>query len=481
MSKDDNKTAPEEQPNAISIPLTEPRKKFKEHITIPNNKRIFFSGQFGSGKTFFLEDYFDKKKQNEYNVIHLYPVNYSVASNEDIFEILKYEILYNLFSNFEVDTGGEVFDELITFQSFLINNPTDILKAVFKNFTKIGKTYVEILEKYNEHKEEFKETIEDKIDAFDNFVKNKKGLFESDPITNTIKELVKQLKTNDKETVLIIDDLDRVDPEHIFRLLNVFAAQVDADSKTHENKFGFDRVILVADIENIRSIFTAKYGAKTDFTGYIDKFYSNTIFNFDNKKAILDNIKTIIFNLKLYHPDVEENYFFNWNESNPLYLDLRDILYLAVDRNIIKIRDLTRFNNQRISLTRRDEVRLTNGIDIKIYKLSTLLMFEILFQLLDKAYKGGKKIGELIRQIDDGMLTGDRSFKIGELLLILTRTKIYQEKPGVYDSNAGKLNISVRDDSTVAVKASNNLLSNNIPNLYSRVFDHLTNNINYFR
>ena len=39
--------------------------------------------------------------------------------------------------------------------------------------------------------------------------------------------LIDQLKKDGKKTVLIIDDLDRIDPEHIFRLLNVFAAHLD--------------------------------------------------------------------------------------------------------------------------------------------------------------------------------------------------------------------------------------------------------------
>ncbi len=56
------------------------------------------------------------------------------------------------------------------------------------------------------------------------------------------------LKSNGKEVVRILDDLDRIDTEHIFRLLNVFVAQVDVVGKgENDNKFGFDKVIFVCD------------------------------------------------------------------------------------------------------------------------------------------------------------------------------------------------------------------------------------------
>jgi hypothetical protein len=90
------------------------------------------------------------------------------------------------------------------------------------------------------------------------------------------------MKTNSgKKSVLIIDDLDRLDPEHIFRILNIFSAFQDQHKET--NKFGFDKVILVFDVENVRSIFRHKYGSGADFSGYLDKFYSQEIFWFDNE------------------------------------------------------------------------------------------------------------------------------------------------------------------------------------------------------
>ena len=76
----------------MKIPLTEdlinidaPASDFSEHLN--SSKRILFSGAFGIGKTFFLENFFKSQAMNEkYNVIHLSPVNYQISSNENIFE-----------------------------------------------------------------------------------------------------------------------------------------------------------------------------------------------------------------------------------------------------------------------------------------------------------------------------------------------------------------------------------------------------------
>src|SRR5690606_38625896 len=116
--------------------------------------------------------------------------------------------------------------------------------------------------------------------------------FEEDFYSQLILQLVNQLKasqsdTDDcKETVLIIDDLDRVDPDHIFRILNVLSAQIDKVGTN--NKFGFDKIILVFDQCNVRNIFKNRYGANVDYVGYIDKFYSHVIFEFKNFVGLKD-------------------------------------------------------------------------------------------------------------------------------------------------------------------------------------------------
>ena len=164
----------------------------------------------------------------------------------------------------------------------------------------------------------------------------------SDFISSQLDELTKSKKEGEDKLkkVLVIDDLDRLDPEHIFRLFNVFSAHFDQvhyfeDSGGNDNKFGFDKIIFVCDIENIRKIFAHKYGEQVDFSGYIDKFYSteiyggNEIFLLKLKKAANTYSNNIQFDLNYrYGPLIEdivlfadiENHKFNYNkvqEANP--------------------------------------------------------------------------------------------------------------------------------------------------------------------
>ena len=100
---------------------------------------------------------------------------------------------------------------------------------------------------------------------------------------------VGELKGESKRSVLVLDDLDRMDPEHIFRMLNILSAKMELDDA---NELGFDHIILAGDIANIKHIFHHKYGEETDFQGYFDKFASTRPYVFDNTVAVIDWIET---------------------------------------------------------------------------------------------------------------------------------------------------------------------------------------------
>ncbi len=100
------------------------------------------------------------------------------------------------------------------------------------------------------------------------------------------------------------DDFDRIDPEHVFRILNIFAAYFDDNlynGKGKLNKFGFDKIIIVCDYNNLKSIFHHKYGSKTDFGGYINQFYSKK--PFEVKNIVEDYCKQILDTLTFQPPD----------------------------------------------------------------------------------------------------------------------------------------------------------------------------------
>ena len=85
-----------------------------------------------------------------------------------------------------------------------------------------------------------------------------------------------------KKPVLIIEDLDRLDPKHLFRILNVVSAHIH-DSKQPDivgNKFGFNNIVLVMDYDVTKHIFHHFYGEQACYEGYMSKFLSREPFRY---------------------------------------------------------------------------------------------------------------------------------------------------------------------------------------------------------
>lgn len=277
--------------------------RFKIHLSQENNNRILFSGIFGIGKTYFIEKFFDT--ENDYISLTLNPVNYSVNQNEDIFELVKFDIAFQLLAKNPKFEKVE-YSKYFAGQFFVLENYKKIIGDIVENASKIDHTIHQIVEssvKLGKQIEKFQETNnkDDKkiINDFLNFFKDQKGTFkEEDNITILLSALIDSFKSENKKIVLIIDDLDRIDPDHIFRILNVLSAHFDYYGLEGENKFGFDKIILICDVENIRGIFHNKYGSNIDFSGYIDKFYSNEIFYYKIEEIINLNLKHFLSSIK---------------------------------------------------------------------------------------------------------------------------------------------------------------------------------------
>lgn len=328
---------------AFPISIEEPKKDFENHLSVEGNSRILFSAPFGTGKTYFLKEFF--ANASKYEIIHLYPVNYSVASNEDIFELIKHDILFELLQK-DVDIDNTEFSDLFTAQYFLYENAVDIIKPFIENTSELGKSIIPILgslqklqKKYLKFRKEVNEN--DTINAFEFLkkFKNKTGsIYEEDFYTQLIRNLVQQLNETGKETILIIDDLDRIDPEHIFRLLNVFAAHFDHNSS--ENKFDFSKIIFVTDVANLKSIFSTKYGERTDFSGYLNKFFSLNVFVYDNLKSILENVGKYFNKVLPNNEDTKSVYKFNEDSSRTINYLVIEIIKWLVNNNKITTRSL---------------------------------------------------------------------------------------------------------------------------------------------
>lgn len=367
----------------MEFELEIPKNQFNEHLEIPKNQRIIFSGAFGTGKTYFLEKFF--KDNESYEAIHLFPVNYSVASNEDIFELIKYDVFFKMlekgvnFENVEIDRG--------TFLPFFLNNhATEIIPFLLGVIPKVGASLKDIanglIELNKKFEEEFKKanlTDQDKIITYLKEFSDKKGsILEEDLYTQLICSQVNQIKHKGKEIALIIDDLDRIDPEHIFRIMNVLAAHVDIKKDSDQNKFDFDKIILVCDIENIRKIFSNRYGADVDFSGYIDKFYSRSIFHYDLSGAMIKNISNVFHTISVSDGQIEIK--LGDYRNNRAAIIIKFIMLACLQYNLFPVRNLNRILKGSNALVAREfwnptEYKSLDSEEIEMVKAIDFLSF----------------------------------------------------------------------------------------------------------
>lgn len=68
--------------------------EFKDYLD--HSPRIIFSAKYGEGKTQFLKEITVNNEFENYKFFTIYPVNYVVAENADIFEYVKRDILFNI-------------------------------------------------------------------------------------------------------------------------------------------------------------------------------------------------------------------------------------------------------------------------------------------------------------------------------------------------------------------------------------------------
>jgi hypothetical protein len=318
---DENKELKEEQKREFfEIPTKDLFSDFAEHIEVDENKRIFVSGKFGIGKTYFLNKFF-KEQQNKYEVFHLFPVYYQINSSEDIIELLQYDLLVeltkknkNLFNENKVENIGDLTTLFYVWVKTNFSIPKVLSRGISTMFditafynpilaplTRLGRRVEDItdlFEKFQKFKKELESGEKGFIEKFLNKSRSKK-ISETSYFSELLKEKIIEQKV-DKKSVLVLDDLDRIDPEHIFRILNTFSVQFDLETnEENPNKFGFDKIVLIGDRQNIESIFYHKYGSNTNFDGYFNKFFSIKTYDFNNEKIISNYVDVLISKMRL--------------------------------------------------------------------------------------------------------------------------------------------------------------------------------------
>ncbi len=284
----------------FDIPLDHVITAFDEHLQ--SHARTIFSAPFGEGKSHFLTQFKQEERiSKKYTCLTVYPVNYQVAENADIFELIKRDILMQLVYNGMIPSDYEIPESLMA-QFFILNEKEDIALYLLEGLTSLPvcgvsniaqglKSIITFKRKVEARYEEFKKKY-DKGEAILGFIDqmDKHFLYENDVITNIIKDCVeKYKKETGKKVVLIFEDMDRIDPAHLFRILNVLSAQVDYSykhgipsdsSSVYLNKFGVDNIVVVFDYKNAKHLFAHLYGEDVDFSAYIHKFISSTPFEF---------------------------------------------------------------------------------------------------------------------------------------------------------------------------------------------------------
>ena len=260
------------------IPTAEWEEKFRTHLQ--HNDRIIFSAKFGDGKSYFLNG-FKKKYDDEYLFITIYPIHYQLESDVNILELIKRDIIYQFFKK-KLITKSTKLDCLLSdvFSKESLYAFADWIEGIEK-FIKFPNLISPLIRTGAKCETLVKGKAKTYVDGF----QEQPGIYESDCYTLLIKSVIKnfQEKNPAKKIVLIIEDFDRIDPAHVFRVLNVFSAHIDRhnvdwdleqdnEEDRGSNKFGFDKVITVCDYRNLKMLFNHVYGEGASFEGYISKF-----------------------------------------------------------------------------------------------------------------------------------------------------------------------------------------------------------------
>lgn len=283
-----------------TIDISQNIQDFKQ--VFENESRIIFSARFGDGKSYFLNEFMKSyvEKDNDYYFITLHPVNYVVEENRDVIEYIKRDILFQLIKDnriYDFKEGyDKIFDAVCNKESLLKLGdfvasiiPIEGLKDGYEALKDLAST---IHEKYKSQ-----DVLHVVVDYLNGFYGKSGSISECDAFTCLIQKSLEQMKA---KSVLIIEDLDRIDPAHLFRIMNVLSSQVDNpyySEVPHGNKFGFDKIILVMDYEIARHLFHHFYGKEANYEGYMNKFLNTLPYSYSIREEAHRQVRQKIFNI----------------------------------------------------------------------------------------------------------------------------------------------------------------------------------------
>lgn len=291
------------QIGTLNIDVSEKVKDFVQYLD--STDRIILSARFGDGKTHLLNALRNDVTANkEYEFFTIYPVNYSVAPNEDVFEYIKRDIIVQL--------NNQGLLNNIDLESILgpIWSSKDIesILSLLCTIIPYGKFFEKAIKLVSDKRKEEQEKLHVVDNYLSSFKSYKGSIYEEDCHTKIIQEAIKLIdkgqeidgqKLKGKKPVLIIEDLDRLDPKHLFRTLNVISAHME-DGNTPDkvgNKFGFNNIVLVMDYDVTKHIFHHFYGEGACYEGYMSKFLSREPFRYSIQQEMVKEIEEKLANV----------------------------------------------------------------------------------------------------------------------------------------------------------------------------------------
>lgn len=225
---------------------------------------VIFSGKFGSGKTYFLNDYF-ARNEGRYCKVYTQPSAYYHAADKDPLSYLKYDILMDLLRQTDVsELQGVQLTYFDMLKAMLIptegtegkNSDVTIIGAAVmlllmatvgaelgaekligmtKSAWKSNETLQAGLKWLKEKKSKINEDDETKLEEYLKVLgERRNSLFETTAVNELIQALLIRQKEGDadegaatnKQTVLIVDDLDRMLPDAALSFLSMLSTHV---------------------------------------------------------------------------------------------------------------------------------------------------------------------------------------------------------------------------------------------------------------
>ena len=321
------------------IPIDKEISQFLQHLH--THSRTILSAKFGDGKSFFLDKFAkDEKVINEYKVIKIYPINYQVVGENDVFSLLKYDVLLQLLVEDMVSEG--------VIKSAFENQEDKVktLSLLFDGFAKVDPSPKAQIPAATLKLLKSVDNVQKKRRVYNGgdlaarsllqILERDNSLYLEDATTRLIRQSLSEWRQREKKkVVLIVEDLDRLDPQHLFRILNVFSAHMDyiyrnGDTPTDSlvgSRFGFDSIVFVLEFENLKRLFAHFYGDAVSFDGYISKFIPQGYFVYSLRSSANSYFYDIIYRIT----SIDRDHISSLLSSKISDISLRDMAYAVKD------------------------------------------------------------------------------------------------------------------------------------------------------